>query len=905
MVALLFCIFLCACSHVSLTTRSLHTTTPPNPTSTLSYPDNSSRFGKFIEINFCDAGTLIGATIETYLLEKVRLISHADGERNYHIFYELLAGASSSDQKKLMIDCASPEDFVMTRSPSGTYHRRDGVHDEHTHRELQTAMDVMGFDSEEQLDIFEIVSALLHLSNLTFVEGGHGECRLNEDNYSLEAALELGGVSLGALEAALCSVVIEAGGERLVKTLGMTQCTKALEALIKATYGALFEYLVRRVNGCIASGVELQADTSGRTADDDIMSPDSFGAASVAETAAFIAVLDIFGFESFDTNSFEQLCINYTNESLQQQFNRFVFKLEQAEYEREGISWKFIEFPDNQNILDLIDKRHTGILSVLDEQCIQAFNNDQSFAKSLYDKHCGKGGAAGTAAFAANNGQKVRGMFNVHHYAGPVEYNTLDFLEKNKDETPKEINELLAGSENHFLQHLGEIILSRPMANANTRTPSKFGAAHHHHKQSSLIRVSVGKQFSTQLKQLRTRIDATSPHYIRCLKPNNELRPDHFDCAVIADQLRYAGILEAIRVSRVGYPQRYLHERFLSRYRILGTKELRSRQSSRGQNPTSECKVLVDAIARKIWARKHGVPFGDDNPFSLPHTRGKRRIGQGLSSSAPPRTPAKHAPPRTPAKHRTPAPPSPSARSKDAERFKANATPPPWANHKLKATPKVKRAISNENESIQNSIAGSAAESPAPKAPSSSASKFKPAAPVAPGIRSKSMTAAVPAPPPMKLPDKVDLLEMGIQLGKTKVFLRQHAFDAMEAMRNRLKNVAATMINSAARMYLCRIAYLPVRDAYRDEQDEDQSFWTATTPSSAIDEEYYARHARCNQTPLALVERFEEHVRIQPKKKKKKFRAFKWLIVDGYWRRNVNFEEDLAILRAVEAAASP
>lgn len=790
----------------------------------------------------------------------------------------------------------------MTRSPSGTYHRRDGVHDEHTYRELKTAMNVMGFDSEEQLDIFEIVSALLHLSNLTFVERGHGECLLNEENYSLEAALELCGVTLDALEAALCSVVIEAGGERLIKTLGMAQCTKALEALIKATYGALFEYLVRRVNGCIATGVE-QADKSGA----DMQSPDSIGGASVAEIAAFIAVLDIFGFESFETNSFEQLCINYTNESLQQQFNRFVFKLEQAEYEREGISWKFIEFPDNQNILDLIDKRHTGILSVLDEQCIQAFNNDQSFANSLYDKHCGKGGSSGTAAFAANNGQRARGMFNIHHYAGPVEYNTMDFLEKNKDETPKEINELLAGSENHFLQHLGEIILSRPVANSNNRTSSKFGAAHHHHKQSSLIRVSVGKQFSTQLKQLRARIDDTSPHYIRCLKPNNELRPDHFDSAVIADQLRYAGILEAIRVSRVGYPQRYLHERFLSRYRILGTKELRSKQSSRSQNPADECKVLVDAIAKKIWALKHRVPFGDDNPFSLPHTRGNRRIGRLPSSSSVPRTPGKpmqHTPPRM----RTPAPPSPSARPKDTDRFKANATPPPWANHKLKATPMSKRTISNETS--QNSIGGnvsSATESPVQK-PASRSSKIRPPASALQSVGSKplSATTSAPTPPPgtPKVPDRVDLLEMGIQPGKTKVFLRQHAFDSMEAMRNRLKNIAATMINSAARMYLCRIAYLPVRDAYRDEQDEEQAFWTATAPSSTVDEEYYAQHAR-NQTPLALVEKFENHVLIQPKKKKPRFRAFKWLIVDGHWRRNVNFEEDLAIMRAEEAAASP
>ena len=649
--------------------------------------DNSSRFGKFIEINFCDSGTLIGASIETYLLEKVRLISHADGERNYHIFYELLAGASGSDQKKLMIDYASPEDFVMTRSASGTYHRRDGVHDESTFQELKTAMNTMGFDGEEQLDIFEIVSALLHLSNLTFVERGHDECLLEESTHSLEAALELCGVTLDGLEAALCSVVIEAGGERLVKTLGMAQCSKALEALIKATYGALFEYLVRRVNGCIASGVE---------AEDHLGSPSTpaspnFQPPSMSETAAFIGVLDIFGFESFDTNSFEQLCINYCNESLQQQFNKFVFKLEQAEYEREGISWKFIDFPDNQDILDLIDKRHTGILSVLDEQCIQAFNNDQSFASSLYDKHCGRGGAS--ASFAANNGQKARGMFNVHHYAGPVEYNTNAFLEKNKDETPKEINELLASSENHFLQHLGEIILSRPVA-TNNRTPSKFGV--HHHKQSSLIRVSVGKQFSSQLKQLRTRIDATSPHYIRCLKPNNDLRPDHFDCAVIADQLRYAGILEAIRVSRVGYPQRYLHERFLSRYRILALKELKSKEASK--NPAVECKAVVDAIAKKIWARQHNISIGEEeNPFYMPHTRNKKKPVR-QSSAPPPRTPSRYT--RTPSRCHTPstfrsATPPPSARAKDVDRFKANATPPPWASHKLRpATPVSHRATS-------------------------------------------------------------------------------------------------------------------------------------------------------------------------------------------------------------------
>lgn len=820
--------------------------------------DNSSRFGKFIEINFSETGTLVGASIETYLLEKVRLISHMDGERNYHIFHELLAGASTIDKKQLMIDNTSPEDYAMTRSSSGTYFRRDGVSDESTYAELKGALNTMGIDEEEQLDIFEIIAALLHLSNLGFVEQGVDECILNEDNNSLGAALELMGVTFESLEASLCSVVLEAAGERVTKLLGTAQSTKALEALIKATYGALFEYLVKKVNDCITNVVEIENTTSPETTQN--------------ERAAFIGVLDIFGFESFAVNSFEQLCINYCNESLQQQFNRFIFKLEQSEYEREGISWKFIDFPDNQNILDIIDKRHTGVLSILDEQCMQAFNTDQTFANSMYDHH-GKQADASNP-FQAGNTQKVRGLFSIHHYAGAVEYNTSHFLEKNKDETPKEINELLAGSENHFLQHLGEIIMLRPVVSKNRTTSKGFGSPVQPQKQSSLRRVSVGAEFSSQLKQLRSRIDATAPHYIRCLKPNDELRADHFDRAIIADQLRYAGILEAIRVSRVGYPQRYLHDRFLSRYRILAAKEMRSRKPG---NALEDCKFLVDVIAKKLWARKHSVILVEENPFSLPHTRGKKKKrasdGKPAIRASPMKTPSKRIAPRTPI-----------TRIPPVDKYRANSTPPAWAQQKLRpATP---------TQIVQKPMVPVEPPSPSPE-------RKGPAKPQAsthmPTPKQTTSSLMAEKPPPTEIPAKIDLIDVGVQHGKTKVFLRQHAFDAMENMRNRLKTTAATMINSVAKMYLCRMAYLPVRDAFREEMEDPDAFWKASgNHYDGIGEGTGDQHSS-----LVLIDKFEEF-RVKPEKKKA--RVFKWLLVDGRWTLNVSFEDQRRALMPTSSA---
>ncbi len=768
--------------------------------------DNSSRFGKYIEIKFTSSGKLIGASVDSYLLEKVRLVNQAEGERNYHIFYELLAGSSGSDRKELLLGRASPQDFIMTSSASETYKRRDGVRDDTTFGYLRKAMLTMGFDSSDQRDILRIVSSLLHLSNITFSEESSG-CTLSSSNASLGPALQLLGVSRSALERALCCVNIEAGGEKVVKRLFLDQAIKAKEALIKATYAGLFTYLVQRINKCINSDISSVA------------SPEASSAQATA--AGFIGVLDIFGFESFGKNSFEQLCINYCNESLQQQFNRFVFKLEQAEYESEGIQWNFIAFPDNQNVLDFIDKKRTGILSILDEQSFLTQCTDQSFANLVYRNGGGAGRPSnGNGVFVASSQQMAHGSFSINHYAGPVEYDTKGFLEKNKDELPKEIDDLLHSSENEFLRQLATVMNTAPVeddANDAMRTPSK---------QNSLKRITVGGQFSSQLKLLRQRIDATSPHYIRCLKPNDKLEPDNFDSAVIADQLRCAGILEAVRVSRVGYPQRYLHERFVQRYQVLAMKELnlrrkdastnftspvgfgfhggfvpknqrptptRVKQSTEKRlNPEQECKILVTAVARQLLAAKEKGNGGDNEENTPPQQGGSTWI-------------------------------SPSKMKK------TNNWPTPGSSRY--GTPVV--------------------------------SKKK---------------------------QELNLLELGIQMGKTKVFLRQHAFEVLESMRNRIKIEASILLNSIFRMHLKRRRYIIMRNEYRARVAQRNRM---IQEGRVVNEDFLKEAANASFEHAKTFDFSEmDQVTVHRENDDRGTKEFKWVLVDNRWIKNAESEDN-------------
>ncbi|KAL3931045.1 MAG: hypothetical protein SGBAC_011490, partial [Bacillariaceae sp.] len=534
--------------------------------------DNSSRFGKYIDINFSKNGKLSGASIETYLLEKVRLIHPSAGERNYHVFYQFLEAASARERQDFFLGGKTANDFRLL-ADSGTFDRRDGVSDEENHGEMLEAMMTMGFQPQTIQSLMRLIVAILFAGNMSFTPSEDGEsCKLDKTKSALACSALLG-ISFDGLAAALTSKSIVAANESVEKLLTIEESGKACEALIKAVYGAAFDFIVQQVNASITTESSNQA-----------------------VKAASIGVLDIFGFESFKINSFEQICINYTNEALQQQFNRYVFKLEQQEYEKEGIMWKFISFPDNQDVLDLIDMKHAGIFALLDEQCILPRSSDQKFTRYLYarcDKH---------PRFFATSKQRVDYVFSIEHYAGLVEYTPDGWMEKNKDQLPAASTELLKTSDFELIQDINRFFRSEDRGGRGT-----------------VATKSVSFQFAAQLRTLRARIEKTIPHYVRCLKPNDDLVADFFEPKNVVEQLRCGGVLEAVRVSRAGYPTRYPHDVFVARYYILGPDSHQPAPSSFGgirspmfspggtanEDKAEELKRWIGKIAMDLWTVDH------------------------------------------------------------------------------------------------------------------------------------------------------------------------------------------------------------------------------------------------------------------------------------------------------------
>jgi myosin-5 len=677
--------------------------------------DNSSRFGKYIDIRFTRSGKLSGASVETYLLEKVRLIHPGLGERNYHVFYQFLAAATPRERRELYIGNMQYGDFRLL-SQSGTYDRRDGVSDGTNHQEMLDAMSTMGFSPEIIRSLMRLVTGVLFAGNCTFTSSRDGEsCRLDETDAALACAALLG-ISFEGLAASLTARVILAGDEIVHKPLTIEESTKALEALIKAVYGAMFDFIVETVNESIVD----ERATDG---------------------TASIGVLDIFGFETFETNSFEQLCINYTNEALQQQFNKYVFKLEQQEYEKEGIMWKFISFPDNQDVLDLIDKKHTGVLALLDEQCILPRSTDEKYTRYLYgrcDNH---------PRFNASSAQRVDHLFSIEHYAGYVEYNTDSWIEKNKDQLPAASSDLLKSSTFEFINEIQKFVRSEERAGRGT-----------------VATKSVSSQFSTQLRILRARIDETVPHYIRCLKPNDELASDYFEPKNVVEQLRCGGVLEAVRVSRAGYPTRYPHEVFLARYYILGDQRDETPQSpvfspnSQTEKET-HLKRLISKIAFDLWYNEHQlmqillqVEKASRDPNGL------QKFSQRLG-----------------------------VRSKTA---KINAGPqaPPF------------------NLVVESSVM-------TPEDQRRKRGKQDPTA----AMRERRERHNVSRPESVSEFESLDFASRcavaGLQLGRTKVFLRREAFDRIEGMRSDKFHFAASLIQKVVRGKLGVTHYMQMRQA--------------------------------------------------------------------------------------------
>mmetsp|Transcript_6672 Transcript_6672/g.19028 ORF Transcript_6672/g.19028 Transcript_6672/m.19028 type:complete len:1577 (+) Transcript_6672:249-4979(+) len=507
--------------------------------------DNSSRFGKFIELGFSRAGHLMGAKVETYLLEKVRIAFHASGERNYHIFYQLLRGANEEQKEKYMLSGKDsgglelPNCFHLTKQ-GGAPQLREYT-DEDSFDYTLKAMRALGWSEETIDNVLSIIAGLLHLGETQFssVASDSGQDAAGiEDEEALQRTCTLLGVDVEKMKLALTQRVVVARGEEIKTELTVDRATDARDALAKTIYGALFLWVVDSVN----QSIKWEKDEEIRSS---------------------VGVLDIFGFECFAINSFEQLCINFTNEALQQQFNKFIFKLEQAEYEAEKIEWAFISFPDNQDCLDTIQQKKTGILAMLDDECRLPRGSDKNFAKRMYDEWIpGKDQTVSdNTRFSATKMQQAKAIFCVRHFAGVVEYRSeTNFLEKNKDEVPLTAQSLLETAPSQLMKDVYAIQKKETEdrsgdSGGNKRGPSK--------------QKTVGQQFKEQLNSLISSVEKTDPHYIRCLKPNDSAKPKMLTRKRLTEQLRYGGVLEAVRVARAGYPVRMVHQEFFQRYRML------------------------------------------------------------------------------------------------------------------------------------------------------------------------------------------------------------------------------------------------------------------------------------------------------------------------------------------------
>eukprot|EP00751_Fragilariopsis_kerguelensis_P003632 CAMPEP_0170814840 /NCGR_PEP_ID=MMETSP0733-20121128/37986_1 /TAXON_ID=186038 /ORGANISM="Fragilariopsis kerguelensis, Strain L26-C5" /LENGTH=1580 /DNA_ID=CAMNT_0011173051 /DNA_START=245 /DNA_END=4987 /DNA_ORIENTATION=+ len=506
--------------------------------------DNSSRFGKFIELGFSRAGHLLGAKVQTYLLEKVRLAFHATGERNFHIFYLLLRGGSHEQKEKYGLLEGDTGGFEL---PNCFHYTKQGgapqlreYTDEEIFAHTMKGMSALGWTEETIDNVLSLIAGLLHLGEINFVskESDSGlDAAGIEDPESVKRAARLLGVDIEKIEFALTQRLVVARGEEIKTELTIDKAIDARDALAKTIYGSLFLWVVEQVNKSILWD------------NDD-------------EVRSSIGVLDIFGFECFKINSFEQLCINYTNEALQQQFNKFIFKLEQEEYEAEKIEWAFISFPDNQDCLDTIQQKKIGILAMLDDECRLPRGSDRNWCTRMSKQWLPEKGQtiSENTRFQATQMQQGRATFCVRHFAGLVEYQAeTNFMEKNKDEIPLAAKNLFETAPTDLIKDCYSI-QKKEVEDRSPNTSTRKGPTK---------TKTVSQQFKEQLSGLITNVESTDPHYIRCLKPNDAAKPSVLTRKRLTEQLRYGGVLEAVRVARAGYPIRLTHQAFFQRFRML------------------------------------------------------------------------------------------------------------------------------------------------------------------------------------------------------------------------------------------------------------------------------------------------------------------------------------------------
>ncbi|CAH0564841.1 unnamed protein product [Brassicogethes aeneus] len=532
--------------------------------------DNSSRFGKFIRIHFGPTGKLAGADIETYLLEKARVISQQTLERSYHIFYQMMSGSVKGLKEMCLLNQPVSEYHFVAQGKTSI----PGVDDGEECTLTDQAFDILGFTQEEKNDIYKITASVMHMGCMKFKQRGREEQAEADGTEEGERIAKLLGIDAPGLYQALCKPRIKVGNEFVTQGRNVNQVSYSVGAMSKAMFDRIFKFLVKKCNETLDTKQKRQH---------------------------FIGVLDIAGFEIFDFNGFEQLCINFTNEKLQQFFNHHMFVLEQEEYKTEGIEWTFIDFGmDLAACIELIEKP-MGILSILEEESMFPKATDASFVEKLNTNHLGK----------SPNYQKPKppkpgqqpAHFTLGHYAGNVPYNITGWLEKNKDPLNDTVVDLYKKGTNKLLV---EIFADHPGQTGPADAGGKGGGRG---KKGGGF-ATVSSSYKEQLNNLMTTLRSTQPHFVRCIIPNELKQPGVIDSHLVMHQLTCNGVLEGIRICRKGFPNRMVYPDFKLRYQIL--------------NPAAVAKESDPKKCADLILQASGL---DQELFRLGHTKVFFRAG--------------------------------------------------------------------------------------------------------------------------------------------------------------------------------------------------------------------------------------------------------------------------------------
>eukprot|EP01121_Diplochlamys_sp_Union-15-3_P003578 TRINITY_DN1350_c0_g7_i2.p1 TRINITY_DN1350_c0_g7~~TRINITY_DN1350_c0_g7_i2.p1 ORF type:complete len:1524 (-),score=391.20 TRINITY_DN1350_c0_g7_i2:27-4094(-) len=534
--------------------------------------NNSSRFGKFIKITFDKSGFISGASIVSYLLEKSRVVHQGPGERCFHIFYQMMSGMTPEEKNKYHLTVPSECGFL---NQSGCF-EVEGMDDKKEWEHTRYALNILGFNEEEQHILFSICAAITHLGNLSFVkESNFSDIARLKDKTAINYAAELLQVHAYQLEASLIKpkIKVGAGKEVIQMHLDVVKAAASRDALAKALYGRMFSWIVDKINKTLT--VELHDP--------------------------FIGILDITGFENFQFNSLEQLCINYTNEKLQQFFNHHMFTLEQEEYKRENINWVWIDFGiDSQATIDLLEKKPNGIFPLLDEESVFPNATDQTFLNKIDKAHNKK-----HPKYYKDQLGKAS-SFNIRHYAGEVEYDTTNWLEKNRDPLENDLELCIKASSSKLLSFIvDEFALNKSAqelaANVGSSHRSRTGSS----SKKGAAFLTVGGAHKDQLLELMGTLEATYPHFIRCILPNRKQVQAKLEDDIVLMQLRCNGVLEGIKIQRQGYPNRMVYLNFLKRYYLIAPNVPR-----RAADTKAASKAIIDYLVAQNVVDPKMVQYG-------------------------------------------------------------------------------------------------------------------------------------------------------------------------------------------------------------------------------------------------------------------------------------------------------